>query len=153
VIDTASNKVIARAPVGQAPQALVYVSNAVPQGDGTANLVPRANSDPINIALKPAAGEAKGFIVARNLGLVDALEVSLFKLKPQTVYNVYVTGQSTPVASFQTNPMGMANGTAIGPMREVHNTLNAKPVTASRVWVMEGDASADPQKAVLSGVH
>ena len=153
VIDSATNKVIARAPVGQAPQALVYVSNAVRSGDGTANLVPRANSEPINIALKPAAGEAKGFIVSRNLGLVDALEVSLFKLKPLTIYNVYVTGQSTPVASFKTNPAGMASGTAIGPMREVHNTLNAKPVTASRVWVMEGDASVDPQKAVLSSVQ
>jgi YVTN family beta-propeller protein len=152
VIDSASNKVIARVPVGQAPQALVYVSNAVPQGDGTANLAPRVNSEPINIALKPSAGEAKGFIVARNLGLVDALEVSLFKLKPQTVYNVYVTGQTAPVASFKTNPMGMANGTAIGPMREVRNTLTAKSVTASRIWVMEGDASADPQKAVLNSV-
>jgi YVTN family beta-propeller protein len=153
VIDSATNKVIARAPVGQAPQALVYVSNAVPHGDGMANLTPRANSEPINIALKPAAGEARGFIVARNLGVVDALEVSLFKLKPQTEYSVYVTGQAAPVARFKTNPMGMANGTAIGPMRDVSNTLNAKAVSASRVLVMEGDAPADPQKAVLSSVQ
>jgi YVTN family beta-propeller protein len=153
VIDSATNKVIARAPVGQAPQALVYVSNAVPHGDGMSNLVPRANSEPINIALKPSTGEAKGFIVARNLGVVDSLEVSLFKLKPQTVYSVYVSGQATPVANFKTNPMGMANGTAIGPMRDVSNSLNAKGVTASRVLVMEGDVAADPQKAVLSSVQ
>ena len=153
VINSASNKVIARTPVGQAPQALVYVSNAVVRGDGMSNLVPRANSEPINIALKPTSGEAKGFIVARNLGVVDALEVSLFKLKPQTVYSVYVTGQATPVASFKTNPTGMANGTAIGPMREVTNRLNAKAVPASRVLVMEGDAASDPQQAVLSSVQ
>jgi YVTN family beta-propeller protein len=153
VIDSASNKVIARAPAGQAPQALVYVSNAVTHGDGTANLSTRANSEPINIALKPAAGEAKGFIVARNLGVVDALEVSLFKLKPKTVYSVYVTGQAGPVASFTTNPMGMANGTAIGPMRDVSATLAGKSVSASRVLVMEGDAPADPQKAVLTGIQ
>jgi YVTN family beta-propeller protein len=153
VIDSASDKVIARVPVGQAPQALVYVSNAVAHGDGTANLSTRANSEPINIALKPAAGEAKGFIVARNLGVVDALEVSLFKLKPQTVYSVYVTGQAGPVASFKTNPMGMANGTAIGPLRDVNTTLSAKTVNPSRVLVMEGDAPADPQKAVLSSVQ
>ncbi len=153
VIDSASNKVIARVPVGQAPQALVYVSNAVPQGDGSTNLSPRGNSEPINIALKPAAGEAKGFVVARNLGVVDALEVSLFKLKPQTVYSVYVTGQAAPVASFKTNPMGMANGTAIGPMREVSNSLSAKTAAASRVLVMEGDVPSDPQKAVLSSVQ
>lgn len=153
VIDSASNKVVARVPVGQAPQALVYVSNAVPHGDGTANLVPRANSEPINIALKPASGEAKGFVVARNLGVVDALEVSLFKLKPQTIYSVYVTGQATPVASFKTNPMGMANGTAIGPMREVTSSLNPRAVSASRVLVIEGEGPANPQKAVLSSVQ
>ena len=153
VIDSASNKVIARAPVGQAPQALVYVSNSVPHGDGTANLSTRANSEPINIALKPAAGEAKGFIVARNLGVVDSLEVSLFKLKPQTIYSVYVTGQAGPVARFKTNPMGTANGTAIGPLRDVNTILTAKTVNPSRVLVMEGDAPADPQKAVLGSVQ
>ena len=151
VIDTATNKVIARVPVGQAPQALVYVSKAVPEGDGTANLTPRSNNDPINIALKPASGDAKGFVVARNLGVVDALEVSLFKLKPLTTYSVYVTGQKTAVASFKTNPAGMANGTAIGPMREVANTLADKKAAPSRIIVMEGDAEANADKAVLLG--
>ncbi|CUI02992.1 YVTN family beta-propeller repeat protein [Massilia antarctica] len=153
VIDSASNKIVGRVPVGQAPQALVYVSNAVPQGDGMANLVPRSNDEPINIALKPAAGDARGFIVARNLGVVDSLEVSLFKLRPQTMYSVYVTGQAAPVASFRTNPTGMANGTAIGPMRDVSNSLNARSVSASQVFVMEGDLAADPKKAVLSRVQ
>ncbi len=149
VIDTASNKVIARAPVGQAPQALVYVSKAVPEGDGMANLTPRGNSEPINIALKAVAGDAKGFVVSRNLGVVDALEVSLFKLKPQTVYNVYVTGQKAAVASFKTNPMGGANGTAIGPLRDITTTLSDKQPTPSKIVVMEGDAPADATKAVL----
>jgi YVTN family beta-propeller protein len=149
VIDTASNKVTARIPVGQAPQALVYVPNAVPQGDGTANLTPRGNSDAINIALKPTSGDAKGFVVSRNLGVIDALEVSLFKLKPNTVYSVYVTGQQQPVASFKTNAAGGANGTAIGPLREVSNNLSAKEASPSKITVMEGDAAADSSKAVL----
>ncbi|NMM27619.1 MAG: hypothetical protein HHJ12_10120 [Glaciimonas sp.] len=149
VIDTASNTVAARTSVGQAPQALVYVSNAVPAGDGLANLVPRSNSEPINIRLASASGEAKGFVVARNLGLVDALEVSLYKLKPQTAYSVYVSGQKTPVASFKTNPAGMANGTAIGPMREVSHALSSNDASPSTIIVMEGDAPADSAKAVL----
>jgi YVTN family beta-propeller protein len=33
-IDTLSNKVIATIPIGQAPQAIAYVPNAVPEGDG-----------------------------------------------------------------------------------------------------------------------
>jgi YVTN family beta-propeller protein len=151
VIDTAANKVIARVPVGQAPQALVYVSNAAAVGGDTANLVQRVNTDPINIALKPVSGEGKGFVVVRNLGVIDALEVSLFKLKPQTVYSVYVSGQKTPVAGFKTNAMGMANGTAIGPLREVSNTLSAKTAEPSRITVMEGAAAADATKAVLVG--
>lgn len=149
VIDTASNKVTAHVPVGQAPQALVFLSHAVPQGDGTGNLVSRVNGESINVALKPVNGEAKGFVVSRNLGVVDALEVSLFKLKPSTDYSVYVSGQNAPVARFRTNPMGMANGTAIGPLREVATTLSAGKADASRIVVMEGDAPADPAKAVL----
>lgn len=152
VIDTASNKVVAHAPVGQAPQALVYVSNAAPAGAGALNLSPRANSEPVNIALKPNGGAAKGFVVARNLGVTDALEVFLFKLKPQTVYSVYASGQAAPVASFKTDDSGKANGTAIGPMREVAG-LSGKPGGASRILVMEGEAAADPDKAVLSSVQ
>jgi YVTN family beta-propeller protein len=150
VIDSASNKVVASVPVGQAPQALVYVSNAVPSGDGTTNLSARGNSDPLNIKLKAASGDGKGFIVVRSMGTVDAFEVSLFKLKPQTIYSVYVSGQATPVGSFKTNPMGASNGTVIGPLREVVSTLSDKAVNPSRVLVMEGSAAADPQQAVLS---
>src|SRR5262249_45898906 len=40
VIDTLTNKVLTTIPVGQQPQALVYVPEAVPTGDGTANLIP-----------------------------------------------------------------------------------------------------------------
>ncbi|WP_151633125.1 beta-propeller fold lactonase family protein [Noviherbaspirillum aerium] len=149
VIDTASNKVVQRVPAGQAPQALVYVGNAVPQGDGTTNLASRGNVDPINISLKPVSGDAKGFVVARNLGVIDALEVSLFKLKPDTVYSLYVTGQKQPVASLKTNSAGMANGTAIGPLREAANGLSPKEATPSKVTVMEGNAAADAAKAVL----
>ncbi len=39
-IDTVTNKVIATIPIGQAPQAVNYVPNAVPDGDGMANLEP-----------------------------------------------------------------------------------------------------------------
>lgn len=149
-IDTASNKVTAHIPIGQAPQALVYLTHAVPEGDsGMQNLVPRMNGESVNVALKPVGKEGKGFVVARNLGLVDALEVSLFKLKPDTDYSVYVSGQDAPVARFRTNAMGMANGTAIGPLRNVSATLSSEKAGASRIVVMEGDAPVDAARAVL----
>lgn len=40
VTDTLTNRVIANVPIGQTSQALVYVPNAVPDGDGSDNLVP-----------------------------------------------------------------------------------------------------------------
>ena len=39
-IDTLTNTVIATVPIGQAPQAVVYVPDAVPEGDGRQNLQP-----------------------------------------------------------------------------------------------------------------
>jgi hypothetical protein len=101
----------------------------------------------VDIALHAVSGEGKGFIVARNLGVTDTLDVSLSKLKPKTVYSVYASGQRTPIAAFETNAMGSANGTAIGPMRELARAGQA--AAASEIVVMEGDAPADPAKAVL----
>ena len=37
-IDALTNTVISTVPIGQAPQAVTYVRNAVPEGDGTQNL-------------------------------------------------------------------------------------------------------------------
>jgi YVTN family beta-propeller protein len=149
VIDTATDRVIARVPVGQAPQALVYVSNAVPHGTGTTHLVPRVNDEPINLACKPTRGEGRGFVVARNLGLVDSLEVYLFELTPQTVYNVYVSSQPSPIASFKTNPAGAANGTVIGPLRDAVSTVSSKTPSAAQILVVEGDAAPLPANAIL----
>jgi len=150
VIDTASNKVIAHIGGGQAPQALIYLSHVVDASGSKSNLVERVNSDPLNIALERVAGapgEARGFVVSRNLGVIDALEVSLFKLKPQTTYSVYLDGQAAPVARFVTDAKGMSNGTAIGPLRTLA-APGAAPV-AARLIVMEGNAAADADKAVL----
>ena len=154
VIDPASNKVIAHVGGGQAPQALVYLSHVVGADGGTSNLVSRVNSDPLNIRLQPvvqSAEPARGFVVSRNLGVIDALEVSLFKLKPQTTYSVYLDGQPAPVARFLTDAKGVANGTAIGPLR-VPAAPGASPVAttgSSRIIVMEGNQPADAAKAVL----
>lgn len=117
VIDPATNKIVASMPGGQAPQALVYLSKVAASADDRANLVPRVNQDAHNIQLKAVGGEAKGFVVVRNLGVVDAIEAFLYKLKPDTAYNIYVSSQAAPVGGFRTDAKGMANGTMIGPVR------------------------------------
>ncbi|HEX2603376.1 MAG TPA: hypothetical protein VHL60_01775 [Oxalicibacterium sp.] len=147
VIDTSTDKVIARVPVGQAPQALVYVSHAAAGKDGVNNLVPRVNADSVNIPLHATEGKATGFVVVRRLGLADSIEAFLFKLKPLTAYDVYVKGQAAPVGSFKTAANGMANGTAIGPLPELQSsTASSGPAT---VYVTEAGKGADIDAAVL----
>ena len=121
----------------------------MPSGAGTGNLKPLPNAASVNIPLMPASGEAKGFVVARNFGVVDASELFLYKLKPKTVSSIYVGDQKVPAASFKTNPMGMADGTAIGEICEVTRLQSkANPKTASIV-VFEGDGPMDEAKVVL----
>ena len=62
-IDTATNKVVATIGGGQAPQALVYLSNVANSADDRSNLVPRVNQDSHNILLAPVSGNSTGFIV------------------------------------------------------------------------------------------
>lgn len=152
VIDPSSNKVVARIPVGQAPQALAFVSNAVPEGSGTTNLVPRVNMDPTNIALKPVKDDGRGFVVLRNLGVVDALEVNLFKLKPHTAYSVYLNGTQTAAASFETDANGKASGTMIAPLRTPTKPGASVSPVENRIIVMEGAAPVDADTAVLVNV-
>ena len=64
---------------------------------------------------------------------------------------VYVGDQRTPVASFKTNTKGMANGTAIGPMREAVSRLAATPVTPATIYVVEHGQAAEARNAVLAG--
>src|SRR6059058_1600458 len=61
-IDTLSNQVIARIPIGQTTQALVYVPNAVSNGDGAQNVSP----------LGEAANTARLHLRAEGNALPDA---------------------------------------------------------------------------------
>ena len=152
VVDTEKNEVIARVPVGQAPQALVFVPEAVAEGDGKANLAPRPRAaENVNITLKANSGSGKGFIVARNLGLVDILEINVFELKPETDYRVYLDNQKEPVAALKTNPKGMAAVATVGPIRELRPAADQTKPEAVAVYVVEGNAGPSRDTAVLFG--
>lgn len=153
VIDTAKNETMARIPVGQAPQALVFVPDSAGGGDPRANLTPRpSRPENVNISLKPAQGsEGTGFVVSRNLGLVDILEVNVSKLKPDTVYSIFLEGRSVPVAVLKTNSKGMGTVSATGPTREVRPGGGAQPAAGVRMLVVEGESAPVSAPAVLSG--
>ena len=92
-IDTLTNTVVATIPIGQAPQAIAYVPNAVPEGDGTENL------QPLGVAgqaahLVAGAGRRDGGGRRRrrpasslfDQGLVQVLQASVTGLEPKQPY-------------------------------------------------------------------
>jgi YVTN family beta-propeller protein len=138
-IDTVSNKVVATSPVGQAPQALTYVPNAVPEGDGTSGLQPlgiagqtvhlslvavgqhKTAADGMAAASKNAPTSVSLF----DQGLIQILEASVTGLQPKQPYVLGLArhtngeGALEPLAAFTTNPAGSAIVNATGPIRQV----------------------------------
>ncbi|GAA3055219.1 YncE family protein [Rhizobium viscosum] len=129
-IDTQTNKVIATIPIGQAPQAVNYVPNAVPEGDGMQNLQPLGVAgDVTHLALHaPNAkqdGVAPTSVSLFDQGLSQVLQASVTGLEPKKPYILALSaradgsGDLQPLASFTTNPAGSAIVNAVGPIRQI----------------------------------
>ena len=132
-IDTLSNKVIATIPIGQAPQAVAYVPNAVPEGDGTQNtqalgvagqtahlaLVPVGASKPADAANPPTT------VALFDQGLLQVLQAAVTGLQARQPYVLALSdspdgsGDLTGLANFMTNPAGSAIVNTIGQIRQV----------------------------------
>ena len=137
-IDTMSNTVIATVPTGQAPQAVVYVPGAVPQGDGLAGLVPLGRTgDTAHLTLAPADGRA-GAVAPTSVslfsqGLTQVLQASVTGLEPKRPYLLALSrrkdggGPLEPLAGFNTNPAGAAIVNAVGPIRQIVQDQEAAP--------------------------
>ncbi|OWJ65292.1 hypothetical protein BWR60_20350 [Inquilinus limosus] len=134
-IDTLTNKVIGSVPIGQAPQAVNYVPDAVPEGDGTRNLQPLGvagqTAQLSMVALQdgkaaaPANGPAPTSVSLFDQGLTQVLQASATGLQPKQPYVLALSGQADgggplePLAAFMTNPAGSAIVNALGPIRQV----------------------------------
>jgi YVTN family beta-propeller protein len=131
-IDTASNTVIANVPVGQAPQALTYVSNAVPEGDGTAGLKPLDVAGSVaHLALAPrgkrgpASVSPPTSVSLFDQGLTQVLQAAVNGLEPRKAYVLALaskadgSGTLEPLSVFMTNPAGSAIVNTAGPIRQI----------------------------------
>jgi YVTN family beta-propeller protein len=130
-IDTRTNKVVATMPIGQAPQALIYAPNAVPEGAGTSGLMPLGLAgQAIHINLAPKGNGTTSSIPLTSVslfeqGLIQVLQAAVTGLEPKHPYVLALAaernggGQMQPLASFTTNPAGAAIVNAIGPLRQV----------------------------------
>lgn len=129
-IDTLTQMAVARIRIGQAPQAVIYVPNAAPDGSGTTNL------QPLGVAgltthlrlrpLGPARPDASPTIVSLfDQGLTQVLQASVNGLEPRHPYVLALShmsdgsGPLQPLAAFTTNPAGSAIVNALGPIRQV----------------------------------
>jgi YVTN family beta-propeller protein len=133
-IDTLTNRVIATSPVGQAPQALAYVPNAVPDAEGTQNLQPLGVAGQVtHLGLgapnaDKTAGNAQKALTSVSLfdqGLIQVLQAAVTGLEPKQPYVLMLASQPNgkgtlePLANFMTNPAGSAIVNATGPIRQV----------------------------------
>ena len=130
VIDTLTNKVIATIPTGQAPQAVAYVPDAVPSGDGLQNLQPlgiagQATHLDLVSAERGADGAPVTSVSLFDQGLLQVLQASVSGLAPKQPYVLALSdqvdgaGDLEKLAAFVTNPAGSAIVNAIGRFRQV----------------------------------
>jgi len=139
-IDTATNKLIATSPIGQAPQAIIYVANAVPEGDGTQGLQPLGVAGKaVHLSLGAAEGrktvgsnggagredKAPTSVSLFDQGLTQIFQASVTGLQPKMPYVLALSsepngkGKLVVIAAFMTNPAGSAIVNTVGPIRQI----------------------------------
>src|SRR6476620_5681205 len=130
-IDTLKNEVMATTPIGQAPQALVYVPDAVPAtGLAASNLQPlgvAGQSAQLWLVPPRAKKEEKAptSVSLSDQGLVQVLEAAVTGLEPGKPYLLALStepsgaGVLEPLQGFMANPAGSAVVNAIGPIRQI----------------------------------
>jgi YVTN family beta-propeller protein len=156
-IDTLTNTVIGTVPIGQAPQALVYVPNAVPQGAGSDGLVPLGvASQATHLELAPGGTSNGKSKVATSVslfdqGLIQVLQAVVTGLVPKRPYVLGLSltpdgkGSVQPLAAFTTNPAGAAIVNATGPIRQIVESQTA--AERRHLVILEG-TPAQPGRVV-----
>ena len=156
-IDTLTNKVIATSPVGQAPQAITYVSGAVPEGEGAQNLQSLGVAGEVaQLRLVGSSGGKAGVDASTSVslfdqGLTQVLQAAIAGLEPKQAYVLALanhadgSGALEPLADFTTNPAGAAIVNATGPIRQV---VQGEWKTIRRYLVIARGNSAKPGSVV-----
>jgi YVTN family beta-propeller protein len=126
-IDTATNRVIAMIPNGQAAQALVYVPEAAPAAAaGTESLRPLGLAgSALHFALSGPGSNNPTTVSLFDQRLTQVLQAAVVGLEPAKRYvlalttNPDGTGTIEPIAQFMTNPAGAQIVNAVGPIRKI----------------------------------
>lgn len=151
-IDTLENKVIATIALGQAPQGVAYVSNAVPQGDGMQSLQPLgAAAKSVQLTLAGQDAKHATQVTLFDQGIVQILQAAVTGLPPKQPFVLALsddprgTGRLETLAGFMTNPAGAAIVNTVGPIRQVLQGDGAAP---KRYLVIATGTPAQPGELV-----
>ena len=133
-IDTLTNRVVATIPIGQAPQGVAYVPDAVPTGDGRQNLQPLGVAGKAtHLVLNDAGGKSATQVTLFDQGILQILQAAPTGLAPKMPYilaladNPKGTGLLEPLANFMTNPAGAAIVNTVGPLRQLDRSDASTP--------------------------
>ena len=146
IIDTATNRVVANVPIGQAPQAIGYVPNAVPEGDGTRNLRPLAVAAGEAKITLGVGGRALTTVALFDQGLTQILQAAVSGLSPKRSYQLMLSanpdgsGTVEALANFTTNAAGSAIVNATGPIRQI--VRGESPAVRRYLGIREGASNA-----------
>jgi hypothetical protein len=142
--------------IGQAAQAVTYVPNAVPQGDGTQGLQPLGVAgEAAHFRMAPVGGntgaKAPTSVTLFDQGLIDVLEASVTGLQPMQPYVLAFastpdgSGYLEPLEDFMTNPAGAAIVNTVGPLLEI---VQGGADAPRRYLVIASGSSASPGNPV-----
>ncbi len=158
-VDTLTNKIIATIPIGQQPQALVYVPEAVPTGDGTSNLMPLAEAGRaahlILIASEGGSNPAHATVSVNSLGPLDLLQMAVSGLKPGQMYRLWLATSRTPpygqkeqLAMFTTNLAGAQVVQTVGPFRQALTSDHESAASAQQRFLLVTPAESDTAELI-----
>ena len=121
-IDALTNKVIATIPVGQLPQALVYVPGTPAKADDRTNLKPLAaatQADHIELVPADSTSTAHASVSINPLGLIDNLQIAATGLEPGKKYRLVLVGnsESQDLIKLSAGIGGVAIVQALGPLK------------------------------------
>jgi YVTN family beta-propeller protein len=125
-IDTLTNKVVATSPIGQAPQAVIYVPDAVSVGAKNLQSLGAAGQSAQLWLVPPGQRPDKPptSVSLSDQGLVQVLEAAVTGLAPGKPYLLALSsdpsgaGGLEPLQGFMTNPAGAAIVNTSGPIRQ-----------------------------------
>lgn len=130
VIDTDTNQIITTLSIGQQPQTVVYVANAVPTGEGRNNLSQQGlNKRIVNQAAEVEGEGGMAQATIRELETLDMIEISAEEFPANAAFTVFLANDTmtVPVVNFQTDAQGKAGALAFTVFFDTFNRVVIAP--------------------------